>query len=61
MNTVVQPPDGADVLVLEHVSAAYGPYRALFDVSFSVAAGIWVQFWAARLDIAARKKMNLNA
>ena len=26
-------------LEVEHVSAAYGPYRALFDVSFSVAAG----------------------
>jgi branched-chain amino acid transport system ATP-binding protein len=28
-----------DVLVLENVCAAYGPYRALFDVSFSVPAG----------------------
>ena len=28
-----------DVLVLQHVSAAYGPYRALFDVSFRVPAG----------------------
>jgi branched-chain amino acid transport system ATP-binding protein len=28
-----------DVLVLQNVSAAYGPYRALFDVSFSVPAG----------------------
>jgi branched-chain amino acid transport system ATP-binding protein len=28
-----------DVLVVQHVSAAYGPYRALFDVSFSVPAG----------------------
>lgn len=28
-----------DVLVLHNVSAAYGPYRALFDVSFSVPAG----------------------
>ena len=28
-----------DVLVLDHVSAGYGPYRALFDVSFSVPAG----------------------
>jgi branched-chain amino acid transport system ATP-binding protein len=40
--TTVVPPGGADsgdVLVLEHVSAAYGPYRALFDVSFSVPAG----------------------
>jgi branched-chain amino acid transport system ATP-binding protein len=26
-------------LELEHVSAAYGPFRALFDVSFSVPAG----------------------
>ena len=25
--------------MLQHVSAAYGPYRALFDVSFSVPAG----------------------
>jgi branched-chain amino acid transport system ATP-binding protein len=31
--------ENADVLILEHVSAAYGPYRALFDVSFSVPAG----------------------
>jgi branched-chain amino acid transport system ATP-binding protein len=28
-----------DILVLEHVSAAYGPYRALFDVSFTVPVG----------------------
>jgi branched-chain amino acid transport system ATP-binding protein len=28
-----------DVLSLEKVSAAYGPYRALFDVSFRVPAG----------------------
>jgi len=28
-----------DVLLLQHVSAAYGPYRALFDVSFRVPAG----------------------
>jgi branched-chain amino acid transport system ATP-binding protein len=33
------PPASGDVLVLEHVSAAYGPYRALFDVSFSIPAG----------------------
>src|ERR1019366_9125087 len=39
MNTEVQPLDSGNVLVLEHVSAAYGPYRALFDVSFSVPAG----------------------
>ena len=30
---------GTDVLVLEHVCAGYGPYRALFDVSFRVPAG----------------------
>ena len=30
---------GGDVLLLQHVSAAYGPYRALFDVSFSVPTG----------------------
>jgi branched-chain amino acid transport system ATP-binding protein len=29
----------APALELEHVSASYGPYRALFDVSFSVPAG----------------------
>jgi len=29
----------ADVLVLRNVSAAYGPYRALFDVSFNVPPG----------------------
>ena len=34
-----QAAEGGDVLVLEHVSAAYGPYRALFDVSFRVPAG----------------------
>jgi branched-chain amino acid transport system ATP-binding protein len=32
-------PAAGDVLVLEHVSAAYGPYRALFDVSFSIPVG----------------------
>jgi branched-chain amino acid transport system ATP-binding protein len=31
--------ENVDVLIVEHVSAAYGPYRALFDVSFSVPAG----------------------
>jgi branched-chain amino acid transport system ATP-binding protein len=30
---------GGDVLALQHVCAAYGPYRALFDVTFSVPAG----------------------
>lgn len=40
MTTVVEHPrPTGDVLVLEHVSAAYGPYRALFDVSFSVPVG----------------------
>jgi branched-chain amino acid transport system ATP-binding protein len=39
MTAMGQPSDGGNVLVVEHVSAAYGPYRALFDVSFSVAAG----------------------
>jgi branched-chain amino acid transport system ATP-binding protein len=34
-----QAGDAADVLWLEHVSAGYGPYRALFDVSFHVPAG----------------------
>jgi branched-chain amino acid transport system ATP-binding protein len=33
--TTVGPP----ALELDHVSAAYGPYRALFDVSFRVPAG----------------------
>jgi branched-chain amino acid transport system ATP-binding protein len=33
------PDQSADVLVLDHVCAAYGPYRALFDVSFTVPAG----------------------
>jgi branched-chain amino acid transport system ATP-binding protein len=33
------PGEGEPVLVVENVSAAYGPYRALFDVSFSVPAG----------------------
>jgi branched-chain amino acid transport system ATP-binding protein len=33
------PSQTGDVLVLEHVCAAYGPYRALFDVSFTVPAG----------------------
>jgi branched-chain amino acid transport system ATP-binding protein len=33
------PGQAGDVLVLDHVCAAYGPYRALFDVSFTVPAG----------------------
>jgi len=32
-------PDGAAILEVAHVSASYGPYRALFDVSFSIPAG----------------------
>ena len=32
-------PASTDVLSLRHVSAAYGPYRALFDVSFRVPEG----------------------
>jgi branched-chain amino acid transport system ATP-binding protein len=32
-------PASTDVLSLRNVSAAYGPYRALFDVSFRVPAG----------------------
>ncbi len=39
MSTSLPAIEGTDVLVLAHVSAAYGPYRALFDVSFSVPAG----------------------
>ncbi len=31
--------DGSDVLSVRHVSAGYGPYRALFDVSFRVPEG----------------------
>jgi branched-chain amino acid transport system ATP-binding protein len=31
--------DDAAILEVAHVSASYGPYRALFDVSFSVPAG----------------------
>jgi len=33
------PPEGPPVLELRNVSATYGPYRALFDVSLSVRAG----------------------
>lgn len=32
-------PDTAEVLEMRNVHAAYGPYRALFDVSFTVPAG----------------------
>jgi branched-chain amino acid transport system ATP-binding protein len=31
--------DTAHILEVQHVSAGYGPYRALFDVSFSVPTG----------------------
>lgn len=36
-----RPPsmNGADVLTVEGICACYGPYRALFDVSFRVPAG----------------------
>jgi branched-chain amino acid transport system ATP-binding protein len=38
--TTPAPTDAStDVLVLDHVCAGYGPYRALFDVSFRVPAG----------------------
>ena len=30
---------GGDILEVKNLSAAYGPYRALFDVSFSIPAG----------------------
>jgi branched-chain amino acid transport system ATP-binding protein len=36
---IQQPVDGEPVLAVENISAAYGPYRALFDVSFNVPAG----------------------
>lgn len=53
MSTTTRPPQGAtgpgvgvpsgfdtsNILEVRHVSAAYGPYRALFDISFSVPAG----------------------
>jgi branched-chain amino acid transport system ATP-binding protein len=39
-NSAFAPPNAAPLaLDVEHVSASYGPYRALFDVSFTVAAG----------------------
>jgi branched-chain amino acid transport system ATP-binding protein len=38
--TSLAPPDATgDVLALQSVCAAYGPYRALFDVSFTVPRG----------------------
>jgi branched-chain amino acid transport system ATP-binding protein len=36
----VRPPgDGSDILTVRNISAGYGPYRALFNVSFRVPAG----------------------
>ncbi len=37
--TVAARPEGADVLSVQKVCAGYGPYRALFDVSFRVPDG----------------------
>jgi branched-chain amino acid transport system ATP-binding protein len=38
--TAVRPSgDGPDILTVRNVSAGYGPYRALFNVSFRVPAG----------------------
>jgi branched-chain amino acid transport system ATP-binding protein len=34
-----QPLDANQILEVRHVSAGYGPYRALFDISFSVPDG----------------------
>ena len=34
-----RPAAEAPALEVDHVSACYGPYRALFDVSFTVPAG----------------------
>lgn len=39
MSTTVAPAQSTDVLSVQNVSAAYGPYRALFDVSFRVPTG----------------------
>ena len=39
MTTATAPQESTDVLSVSHVSAAYGPYRALFDVSFRVPDG----------------------
>jgi branched-chain amino acid transport system ATP-binding protein len=41
VSTTTVPPESTDtdVLSVRNVSAAYGPYRALFDVSFRVPAG----------------------
>jgi branched-chain amino acid transport system ATP-binding protein len=37
--TTTPSPDSTDILSVRNVSAAYGPYRALFDVSFRVPDG----------------------
>jgi branched-chain amino acid transport system ATP-binding protein len=39
VSTLAATPEGTDVLSVRNVSAAYGPYRALFDVSFRVPDG----------------------
>ena len=39
MSTTVAAAQSTDVLSVRNVSAAYGPYRALFDVSFRVPTG----------------------
>jgi branched-chain amino acid transport system ATP-binding protein len=36
VSSVTAPPESSDVLSVKNVSAGYGPYRALFDVSFRV-------------------------
>ncbi len=36
MSTATAAAESTDILSVRHVSAAYGPYRALFDVSFRV-------------------------
>ena len=39
MSGTTAPAEAPDVLTVRNVSAAYGPYRALFDVSFRVPEG----------------------
>jgi branched-chain amino acid transport system ATP-binding protein len=39
VSTATAPLGGVDVLTVRNVSASYGPYRALFDVSFRVPEG----------------------
>jgi branched-chain amino acid transport system ATP-binding protein len=39
VSTVTAPAESTDVLSVTNVSAGYGPYRALFDVSFRVPSG----------------------